>query len=56
VTERIATQRIGIILFSASVFHLESMEVERAYSRPGTYAFGAHTDKRQTSWGRPRHV
>jgi GAF domain-containing protein len=53
VAERIATQRMQIVVFSASVCHLEAMEVERVYSsRPGTYRLGARTNKRQTSWGR----
>ncbi len=51
-TEIIAARRMGVILFSASICHLESMEVQRVYSsRPGAYAVGARTDKRQTSWG-----
>jgi GAF domain-containing protein len=53
VVERIAAQRIGVTLFSASLCHVEAMEVERIYSSlPERYPLGARTNKRETSWGR----
>ncbi len=53
VVDRIAAQRIGTIVFSASLCHVDAMEVERIYSsRPQDYAVGVRTNKRQTSWGR----
>jgi hypothetical protein len=53
VVERIASEQMGVIVFSASICHVEAMEVERVYSsRPSVYPVGARTNKRQTSWGR----
>ena len=51
--DRIAARRIGTVVFSASLCHLDAMEVERIYSsRPVEYPVGARTNKRETSWGR----
>jgi GAF domain-containing protein len=51
--DRIAARRIGTVVFSASLCHLDAMEVERIHSsRPGEYPVGARTNKRETSWGR----
>lgn len=51
--DQISAQRIGAIVFSASVTQVDAMEVERVYSsRPETYPVGVRTSKRQTSWGR----
>ncbi len=50
---RIAAERIGVVVFSASICRLESMVVERIYSSDlRTYPIGAITTKRETSWGR----
>ena len=47
--------RLGVILFSASICHLDSLELERIYSsKPDTYPVGARESKRQTTWA--QHV
>lgn len=51
--ERIASQRFGMAVFSASVCRIEAMEVERVHSsRPEVYPVGSTTNKRDASWGR----
>jgi hypothetical protein len=51
--DRIAAERVGVVVFSASTCPAESLMVERVYSScPETYPVGAKTNKRETSWGR----
>ena len=51
--EKIAAQRMPLVVFSASTCLAKSMEVERIYSsQPVVYPLGTRTNKRETSWGR----
>jgi GAF domain-containing protein len=51
--DRIASQRMGATVFSASTCRPEALEVTRIYSsRPDMYPVGETTNKRETSWGR----
>ncbi|MEP7138661.1 MAG: GAF domain-containing protein [Caldimonas sp.] len=53
--DRIASQRMAAIVFSASTCRAEALEVTRIYSsRADIYPVGETTNKRETSWG--RHV
>jgi len=52
VVERVAIQRMGAALFTASTCDVESVRITRVYSsRPDTYPLHATTSKRETSWG-----
>lgn len=49
--ESIATARMQVTIFSASVFLPEAMELQRIHSsRPDVYPVGARKSKRGTSW------
>ena len=51
--EQIASARMQVTVFSASVCFLDTLELERVYSSlPGAYAVGARKSKRETSWAR----
>ena len=51
--EQIATARMQVTVFSASVCFLDTLELERVYSSlPDAYAVGVRKSKRETSWAR----